>query len=171
LKLENLKEDGYARQLDDKITERGIELDGENVEEQWSALKERLTTISEEVLGTKIIKGTKKKTTPWWNDVEDFVKQKMTLLRRWMKTRNFEDKLAYEEAYRMMQTAKRNAKGRVWGRIGSDLLQYLAGTRKLLYSMAKNYRRGDSDNTSAMMDREGENLLVEEDKIAERWGE
>ena len=45
----------------------------------------------------------------------------------------------------------------------------LAGTKKLLYSIAKNYRKGNTERTHGIKDEEGENLLIEPSEIEERW--
>ena len=45
-----------------------------------------------------------------------------------------------------------------------------AGTRKLLYSMAKNYRNSANEQTYAIKDEDGQ-LLVQPDDISKRWKE
>lgn len=91
----------------------------------------------------------------------------MKAFRRWMKTRQQEDRVAYEEKRKEI---KRKAKEDVWRNIGKDLLEDSKGTRKLLYSMAKNYRKGTKETSFAIKDKEG-NIVTESEGIAERWSE
>ena len=55
-----------------------------------------------------------------------------------MKTRRLEDHNNYKEAQRETERIKAQAKRESWERIG-DLGNDLQGTRKLIYSTAKNY--------------------------------
>ena len=62
---------------------------------------------------------------------------------------------------------KKEENNRVWEKIGEDLKADYAGTKKLLYSMAKNYRSSAKEQTYAIKDENGQ-LLVQPDDIA-RW--
>jgi hypothetical protein len=55
-----------------------------------------------------------------------------------------ESREEYVKLRNKCEDVKRNSKQQVWQMIGEDLRQDLEGTRKLLYSMAKNYRKGAS---------------------------
>ena len=58
----------------------------------------------------------------------------------------------------------------MWEKIGEDLKADHAGTRKLLYSMAKNYRSSAKEQTYAIKDEDGQ-LLVQPDGFAKRCKE
>lgn len=172
LQIENLKKEDCVRQLKSRVAEEMPRNEDADVEEQWTTFKGKITSIGEEVLGVKVICGTKRKNTAWWcEEVKVAVGRKMALFRRWMKTRRINDRQAYVEARGNVEVIKRRAKAEVWRKIGQDLEADLNGTRKLLYSMAKNYRKGNSDCTYAIADRGGYNLLVEGQEIAGRWRE
>jgi hypothetical protein len=57
-----------------------------------------------------------------------------------MKTRTVESREEYVQLRNKCEDVNRNSKQQVWQKIGKDLQQELEGSRKLLYSMAKNYR-------------------------------
>ena len=170
IKIENLKNDEAKERLKEIIAEKRQEARHEEqiVEEEWKFFKETVIKAAEEVAGVKVNYGTKKKCIPWWNpQVREAVTSKMKAFRRWMKTRQQEDRVAYEEKRKEI---KRKAKEDVWRNIGKDLLEDSKGTRKLLYSMAKNYRKGTKETSFAIKDKEG-NIVTESEGIAERWSE
>ncbi len=98
------------------------------------------------------------------------VKVKMTAFRKWMKTRNPQDHETYKVLRKRAGTIKEMAKEESWQNIGNDLENEPRGTRKLIYRLAKAYRKGQSTLTYAVKNKNGE-LLVEPEKIAERWKE
>ena len=85
-----------------------------------------------------------------------------------MKRRRPEDRRQYEIARNRCEKVKEEAKNRVWENIGEDLKADHVGTKKLLYSMAKNYRNDSNEQGEAIKDPNGQ-LLVQEDDIANRW--
>ena len=84
-----------------------------------------------------------------------------------MRRRRPEDRLEYVLARNRAEKVKNKEKNRLWGKIGEDLKADYAGTKKLLYSMAKNYRSSAEEQTYAIKDENGQ-LLVQPDDIA-RW--
>ena len=88
-----------------------------------------------------------------------------------MKTRGVVERQIYVEKRNNEETIKRRAKNEVWEKIGNDLRRDMQGTKKLLYNMAKNYRKGNNQSTYAVKDRTGTELLVEPEMIAARWRE
>ena len=97
------------------------------------------------------------------------VKEKMRCFKKWMKTRNVIDRETYVNARNRAEEVKRKSKNESWIKIGEDLLQDVHGTKKLLYCMAKNYKRGNTAAVYSVADRDGQNLLVEEEEVAGRW--
>ena len=65
---------------------------------------------------------------------------------------------------------KRRAKDDCWRKIGEDLEADMRGTKKLVYSMVKSYRKGENGNIYTVLDKNG-NLLVEQEDITNRWRE
>ena len=85
-----------------------------------------------------------------------------------METRNINDSLNYEVARRYAERVKRRAKDNCWMKIGEDLVAGMRGTKKLVYSMAKSYHKGENGNIYTVLDKNW-NLLVEEEEITNRW--
>ena len=69
------------------------------------------------------------------------------------------------------EVVKATAKSERWVKIAEDLEQDLLGTRKLTYSMAKSYRKGNSDTAYSIRNEGGTDLLVEPEEISQRWKE
>ena len=123
------------------------------------------------MLGEKKPYKGKNKMTLWWSTEErETVKCKMKKFRRWMKTRNAEDRVNYVSARNEAERVKKEAKEACWRQIGTDLENDLHGTKKLLYSLAKSYRGKNSEVTYAIKDKQG-NLLTQLEEIGARWGE
>ena len=98
------------------------------------------------------------------------VGEKMRWFRKWVRRRRPEDRLEYELARSRAEKVKKEEKDRVWEKIGEDLKTDHVGTKKLLYSMTKNYRSTAKEQTDAIKDRSGQ-LLVQPNDIANRWRE
>ena len=173
-KLTKLNDHEQVERLKNAIEEK-CQNEDESVEGEadalWTNLKDRISEATNEVLGEKKPYQGKKKMTPWWsNEVREAVKYKMRKFRRWMKTRTAEDRMEYVIARNEAERVKKDAKESCWKQIGTDLENDLHGTRKLLYSLAKNYRGKNSEVTYAIKDKQG-NLLTQLEEIGTRWGE
>lgn len=154
-----------------KIAIKLEETQAGDLEEEWSKYRDVLTSVAEETLGVKTSYTGRKKTTPWWTEeVRTAVKLKMQCFRRWMKRRRPEDRQAYTTARNEAEKIKRAEKVKVWRQIGKDLEEDHKGTKKLLYSMAKNFRSKNNQSSDTIKDKTG-NLLVEPERIADRWRE
>jgi hypothetical protein len=171
LKVENIKNEETVRELREKVAQRIHSDEDGSLEEQWKTFKEGLVSAGKETLGVKVLRGTKKKQTAWWTEeVRTAVKHKMRMYRKWMKTRNMVDREIYVNARRETEIIKKKNKKEMWEKVGRDLEQDLVGTRKLMYSMARNYRKGQSERTRSIKDKNG-NLLLEDEDVADRWKE
>ena len=168
---ENLKDREKQRELERRVrVERENHVDSGNLEEEWNKLHEMLTKLSEEIVGFRNSYGRKRKQTPWWTEtVRDAVDNKMKMFRKWMKTRQQEDRANYVAARNETERMKNEAKKTAWERIGRDLEEDLLGTRKLIYNLAKNYRKDSAPPTYAVKDEDGTDLITDPDKIGERW--
>lgn len=143
----------------------------DEVENKWNAFKDNLKTAAEQTIGVKKVYCGRKKTTAWWTlDVKNSVKMKMKAFRLWMKTRTPEHRLSYVLQRNETERIKRIEKTKAWNDIGKDLKEDHKGTKKLLFSLAKNYRGKNTEVSYAIKDK-GQNLLVEPEAISERWKE
>ena len=174
-KLENLKNEDNVHILKEKIKQqkpREQEMIEMDVEEQWNRMKKVVYESAEEAIGIKIKYATKKKNTAWWTtDVKNAVKEKAKAFRKWMKTRRQDDRQEYVEKRNSAETIKRRAKNEVWIKIGQELEEDIQGKKKLLYSMAKNYRKGNTESVYTIRNNAGTDLLTEPNEIASRWKE
>src|SRR5678815_2968938 len=158
----------FKREMEGK--RRNVVMDAE-VDESWRALRDALWEVSEDVVKVKTTHGRKKKQTPWWTEqVQTAVKRKMKCFKRWIKTRGVEEREEYVEARREAEQIKRREKESTWERIGGELEEDLQGTRKLIYSIAKSYRKGSAPPTYAIKNENGL-LLTSPSDNSERWEE
>ncbi|XP_076038778.1 uncharacterized protein LOC143023980 [Oratosquilla oratoria] len=142
----------------------------EDLDEDWKAFHSIVTKIGEEVVQCKTLYGKKKKQTPWWTEkVKEAIKIKMRKFRKWMRTRQMDDRLEYIKAIKEAERVKNQGKDKTWDKIGKDLAQDLLGTRKLIYKLAKNYRKKSAPPSYAVKDENGEELLTDAEKNDSRW--
>ena len=171
--LERLKEREVADEFRSKIRSLKPEEndDIEDIETEWENFKSKVTAGAREVVHTKKIGGGKKKKTIWWtDDVREAIKRKSILFRRWMRRRSEITREAYIEARNEAERIKREAKKQAWEKIGDELEQDMQGTRKLIYSIARNYRKREEPTVRSIKDKEGV-LLTDQEEIDERWRE
>ena len=96
---------------------------------------------ADDVLGKRSEYKGKKKTTLWWTEnVQVAVRDKMRAFRRWMRTRQREDRLNYEMSRSNTEKMKKAAKQNMWAKIASDLEEDLSGAKLMLYSMDNCYK-------------------------------
>ena len=80
-----------------------------------------------------------------------------------MKRRRPENRRRYEIAGNRSEKVNREDKNRVWKKIREDSKADHFRTKKLLYSMAKNYRRDADEQGEAIKDLNGQQLVQTED--------
>ena len=161
----------FQRRVRESRENQNNTVESVGLEDCWRTFHSTVNQLAEEVMHFKINYGKKKKKTAWWTDeVQDVVKKKMKMFRKWIKTRRAEDREEYVEARRETERIKKREKEQVWIRIGRDLEADLLGTRKLIYNLAKNYRKGSAPPAYAVKGENGELLTVPEE-ISRRWTE
>ncbi len=158
--VENLKNENYREEFQHRLKEVRMEENGaEDLEERWNIFYRKITRLAEETLQYKTSYGKKKKQTAWWTkEVKEAVKKKMRAFRKWMRTRRVKDRQEYVEARREAEKVKNQEKKQLWERIGRNLEQDLLRTRKLIYNLAKNYRKAAAPPFYAVKDEDGEEL-------------
>ena len=165
--LEKLRDPETANTMRQVINNKILEAGNRG----WKTYKDVVSSAAADAIGFKKTYQGRKKTTPWWTEaVKSAVGEKMRLFRKWMKRRRPEDRLEYEVARNRAEKVKQEEKDRVWEKIGEDLRNDHSGTKKLLYSMTKNYRSTAKEQTGAIKDQNGQ-LLVQPDDITNRWKE
>ena len=169
-KLEELKKQDVVEQFREKFRVNLIDESGEGTN-KWQSFKKSISVAAEESIGVRKTYGGKKKSTPWWTDrVKQAVRLKMTTFRKWMKTRTIQARTNYVTARNEAERIKKSEKREVWRKIGNDLKEDHAGTKKLLYSMAKNHRN-DKKETACSVKDVNNNIITEPEEVMERWRE
>lgn len=169
--VENLKDDEKRRRMNERIVSEITVIEDEGIENRWIYLRDRLNSIVEDTIGVKYVGGVRRKQTPWWTEeVKNAVKRKMKTFRIWMKRRTGESRQEYELARREAERVKKAARRDFWERLGEQLENDFRTGKKLLYSLAKNYRKGSQETCSSVKDKEG-NLLTEPADVDNRWKE
>ena len=171
--LSKLSETEHVEKMRETIEEKYQQNDEDDIDAEllWNKFKEKITEAADVVLCEKKPYQGKKKMTPWWSEeVREAVKLKMRTFWMWPKTRYVVDRLHYVEARNKAERVKRKAQQVCWNQIGIDLEEDLNGTKKLLYSLAKKYRRKKNERAYAIKDKSC-NLLTQMEDIGKRWRE
>ena len=173
LKIEKLQEDALKNEMCVKVEEiMPTELSTlQSVEEEWNTFHTEVLNIARSTIGEKWVGGTKKKQTPYWTEeVKEAVKEKMNKFRVWMKRRTEETRQEYVQARNTAQNTIRRAKKESWNKLADDLANDCQGSKKLLYSLAKTYRKGSDEMTRSIKDADGK-LLLDPLEMDHRWKE
>ena len=169
--LENLQDPEYQERYKTEIRNKWhTQAEAYSSNEKWLGIQNGLKDTATNIIETKTVGNKLKKQTPWWNDeMKECVKKKMRLFRKWMKTRRIEDHENYKEASRQTEIRKRLSKEQSWKNIGEDLRNDLGGTKKLIYKIAKSYRKGSHPPTYAIKDQIDGTLLTDTREIELGW--
>ncbi len=124
--------------------------------------------VAEETMGTKVVGGSRKKQTPWWNEeVKNAVLEKIRKMRLWLKHRTPETREEYVQARNATEEMKRDARINVWRKLGEEIEVDMSRGKKKVFWLAKLYRK-DKTKVHNIKDEDG-NVIVEGHKINERW--
>ena len=166
-KLQEGKVDEFREKVEDTYH---LEPDT-TAEDSWKLFRDATLKAAEEICGTS--KGGKHigKETWWWNEeVQDVLKKKKKAFKRWQTEGGTEAKEEYKklkrEAKRVVAKAKSEAQKDWYEKLGTK------EGEKIIYKVAKQRKneRKDIGELSVIKDQAG-NLLIEEEKVKERWGE
>ena len=125
-----------------------------NRNENWTYFKNAIIRTATDVVLCRTAYGRRWKQTAWWTEeLQLAVKEKMKRFRRWMKTRRAEDRENYNLARQEAERVKQIAKQESFEQIGNDLENDFDGAKKLIYHMAKNYRKESQPPSYAILSR------------------
>ena len=168
IKTEPLKDAETRTEYMTKLTEKLEEIDRE--EANWNEIKEIITEVAEEKLGTKWVGGTKRKHSPWWSEeLKNAVKDKTRKHRIWMKQRNELTRREYVEARNKVNKEKIKAKKNWWQEKGKELEEDIMKDRKKIYGLAKVYRKPKTGMTN-IKNKQGQ-LQITAEEINNTWTE
>jgi calcineurin-like phosphoesterase family protein len=141
----------------------------DDVETMWKIFKENLENNLNETVGFQWSSVSKKRKTPWWSEaVSEKVRAKQKAFRDWMKHRTSLNRGLYIEARREAEKAIKKSKKMKWEQLCDDIEKDIVGTKKLLYQLAKSYRKGQQQKPYNIKDEE-ENIIMETGQVKERW--
>ena len=169
--LENMREQECLVRYQNEISRaKQMQQENNNPSEKWGNFETAVVQAATNTVRKKKVRGRRKKQTAWWTPtLKSAVARKMKLFRKWMKTLRLEDHNNYKEAARETERVKAQTKGETWERIGEDLRNDLQGTRKLIYSTAKNYRKGSQPPTYVIKDPRDGTILTDPREIELGW--
>ena len=82
IKVEALKEENKVAEYRDLCEELSFDKN-QDIEAQWQEFKGKMSSAAKMTLGKKLLGGTRRRHTPWWNEeLKNAVKDKMTKLRK-----------------------------------------------------------------------------------------
>ncbi|XP_076066023.1 uncharacterized protein LOC143039639 [Oratosquilla oratoria] len=99
-----------ALQLAQKVEENYTEPETRDIKVEWNKFRDGIKKAYEDVLQPKTTGRRKKKNTPWWNEVKEWVRRKNKAFRIWMKTRRPQDRQEYVSRRNETEIIKRNSK-------------------------------------------------------------
>jgi len=124
----------------------------------------------EDSIGYSYSSNSKRRKTPWWNDeVKTAVRTKTHEFREWMRNRTAEQRRKYEQSRNQSNNIKRKAKAEAWERLCADLENDLQGNRKLIFHLAKAYRKGNHDKCLNIKDSSTGEILTTPADIDKNW--
>lgn len=138
-------------------------------EDQWNGIAATMRKAGRQILGES--KPTKRilKETWWWNeDVQKCIKEKKRLYKIWYKSKDSNDRQAYQVAKRSAKKFVAKAKSKVYDDINVKLNSKEG--EKLIYKIAKSRARNSKDYLECRLikGQKGE-ILTHDSHILQRW--
>ena len=165
---ENMRKE-FEEQITQKNRETTTEED-EDVEKHWRSLKTDINNSIENTVGFKWTSVSRKKQTAWWNEeLKSKVKYKQRCFRLWMKSRTPESREAYTTARREAHKFKRQAKTDAWNTLCKEMERDVIGTKKLIYQLAKSYRKGQQQRPFTIKMKDSDEIITEPEEVKTCW--
>ena len=165
---ENMRKE-FEEQITQKNRETTTEED-EDVEKHWRSLKTDINNSIENTVGFKWTSVSRKKQTAWWNEeLKSQVKYKQRCFRLWMKSRTPESREAYTTARREAHKFKRQAKTDAWNTLCKEMERDVIGTKKLIYQLAKSYRKGQQQHPFTIKMKDSDEIITEPEEVKTCW--
>ena len=142
-----------------------------NIEESWQHFKITLLKILENKCGITKKGGTRKKRTVWWNDqVKEAVREKKTLFKNWIQTREEEDYNKYKQARHNTKKIIRKSKEESWNNYGNMISELCSKSPRYFYKSIRAMRlRDESFNPNTTINDTDGRPIFNETKIKARW--
>uniref|UniRef100_A0A1Y1M3Z3 Reverse transcriptase domain-containing protein n=1 Tax=Photinus pyralis TaxID=7054 RepID=A0A1Y1M3Z3_PHOPY len=174
VKTYKLKEEEFAREYTSRTeTEmRKIkEVLGEaSIEEIWERMKESMIKTAREVCGEVKIRGNKKQTRWWSEELKNEIKNKKLRWKEYLGSREKEKFNTYKQQRNKVKQMVKEAKQKAWEEFGETMERDAVGNQKLFYKVLKTIRKGKAQKITHIKTKEGR-IVSEEEDILKRWKE
>ena len=182
LRLERFREEGVREEYRNRLTE-ALENEREsinedaNVEDTFDRFKAVVLRVTEEVVGTKVVKMGRKKGKPWWTEeVKEAVKDKRDAYKKSLERNVPEDvkverKRAYRECKRRVKEAIEESKRRVDEDFGRQLSEKYKRDKKLYWKEVRKEREQENQGSSVGGEVKDVNggIIREKEAVKDRW--
>ena len=175
IRVERLQNEGCKEEFEESLkvkwlVHKGGEIGG--VEEEWSALKNALTSCAESACGLKRLseRGIRKG-SEWWNaEMDRLTKKKRDMYRVWLQNRDRQTYDRYKDVRKEVKRAVRRAKRDANERWGMKLAEDFSSNKKMFWREVKRSRKGGEVVEECVKDANG-NVLSASGEVCERWKE
>ena len=136
----------------------------------WRSLKTDINNSIENTVGFKWTSVSRKKQTACWNEeLKSKVKYKQRCFRFWMKSRTPESREAYTTARREAHRYKRQSKTAARNTLCEETERDVIGTKKLIYLLAKSYRKGEQQCPFTIQMKYSDEIITEPEEVKTCW--
>lgn len=160
----------YKNNIDTELEKFELKRKEGTVEEVWKIFKETLIKNARQICGVKKFKQDTKRTR-WWNEgVKRTIREKKKAWKKYIYTKNHEDK---EEYIRKRNKAKidiRKAKTQCWEEFGRELDELYTKNNKHFWGIVKKLRGNKGNEVRGIRNKNNE-LKTETTEILQVWKE
>lgn len=141
-----------------------------DLEVLWASIKNIIRKAAKETCGTIRINKHKKQTN-WWNEeIQEMVKMKKHMWRKYLKEKTIENYLQYKQQRVKAKELIKAAKQQSWEEFGEKMEKDSQTNQKLFYKILKTIRTNKKYNNKYIKSKEGQ-ILEEDKEIMARWKE
>ncbi|XP_039278742.1 uncharacterized protein LOC120350237 [Nilaparvata lugens] len=163
------RRDMFERKMEEELIWGEEELAGKGIEEIWHALKITIIRVGKEVCGCRRIKGTGNKCTKWWNEeVKARIKEKKEAWRKYVRTKNDDDRQTYVEKRNRAKEAVKKAKAETWEEFGKELEENFRYNNRIFWSTIRGLRRKAGKKIQNIANEEGR-IISDPQEILATW--
>ena len=160
--LEKLKKQEGQQAYVTKLQEKWVEQEYGTVEEEWLALKKWLLDAVEEAVGKKKCGG---KGKSWWGEeISHLVQRKKAAYKKWLNSKNEDDRKAFREVCKSVKEAVKEAKQRAWETFGKEIQEDFYNNSRLFWKKVK----GEQQREHVVL-KNGAGQIIEGDEKTAEW--
>lgn len=168
-KEKNIQEK-YRKETDEKL--KRIERTKEvwTLEDRWTTFKETIKEEAKKICGMKC-NNNKHKRTRWWNEeVKKEIKKKKQAWKRYITTRNEQDKEEYNTTRRRVKNIIKNAKRKSWEDFGNEIQESYTSNNRRFWARVRAMKEEKRKEIAGVKDKQN-NLQTNVANILRVWKE